>query len=641
MRTLVGPSQPRDSGRSRWASVSRHRAPWRALVTSLVLLLSAAACTGASTGKAAGSKPLRANLTSSVAAPPLIWDNDGSWGDTWSYNPFSPEFFGYLPGFALLPLAFPKPPESEAYVPEIAVSWTTTPSTVTVHLRRDARWQNGKPVTSQDVLTALLIDGANHNTLWQWVASARAAGPHTVVFDVAKGAPSKLLLNSVLGTSPVPTQEYGRYLVPGLEKDLVQYYALNNKNPTAAAASPEAKVMAAVLAKVEKFSPKTLVGDGPFQAVKITTQAALLRRSRDFWAASRIHVPEFEVLDFSGNGTVYPAMFSHQGDLTEADPTALQLQKWLRTKDAHYAVYPDYYAEGVYFNDHLYPLNLAGVRRALAYLINRPPEITLAYGTPQCRKRCAPPEDTVVTHPDGLLGVIGSQWLSRSQINSLDTYAYNPAKATRILDGLGFHKKGQWWYLPDGKQFVLTAYGPSGWDQTVEEMQIDASSFTKFGIKTTASAVEQPGYWTYQLKGQFDLDWGWTYTGELDPLAGLGSVLKGYNYVAAGERGIGFGPMATVPGLGRVNVPQALAEEASTVLPRSRTKQLVWDWARFINRQLPFLSVSDKNSTFAWSTAHYVDWPPRSNSYVWQALGYNYTGGWVVAMEDGYIRPRS
>lgn len=66
---------------------------------------------------------------------------------------------------------------------------------------------------------------------------------------------------------------------------------------------------------------------------------------------------------------------------------------------------------------------------------------------------------------------------------------------------------------------------------------------------------------------------------------------------------------------------------------------LTFDWARFINEQLPVLSWGDRKHPIAVSTVHYKDWPAKS-SWLWADVGTEESGGLLVMMERGYVRPR-
>jgi peptide/nickel transport system substrate-binding protein len=113
----------------------------------------------------------------------------------------------------------------------------------------------------------------------------------------------------------------------------------------------------------------------------------------------------------------------------------------------------------------------------------------------------------------------------------------------------------------------------------------------------------------------------------------------------AGDRGLGFGPTETVPGLGSVDVPATIGQESEQVGPGPQMDKLVYDWARLVNQQVPFITYATKVYQFPYSSQNFTDWPPvnsQGTSPLWDILGQgNITQGLTLMLEDGYIRPKS
>src|SRR5579875_2975907 len=161
------------------------------VVAGCIALLLSAACSGA--GSASGG-----NSTT------FVTDSPGGWGLTWSYNTFDPHFLGPLYSYAFLPLAIAKPTTIGDDIPELATSWSVDGSTITIHLRQNAKWQDGTAFTSRDVLTTLLLQGTNGNQIWGQVTDVRTPDAHMFVLDLQKNVPAHIVLSNVLGISPVP-----------------------------------------------------------------------------------------------------------------------------------------------------------------------------------------------------------------------------------------------------------------------------------------------------------------------------------------------------------------------------------------------------------------------------------------------------
>lgn len=588
-----------------------------------LLLSLLAACTGADGSGA------------TVGAKAFVTDSPGGWGLTWSYNNFDPHFLGPLYSYAFLPLAITKPTTIGDYIPELATSWSVNSSTITIHLRSGAKWQDGTPFTSKDVLTTFLLQGTNGNQLWAQITGAHTPNANTLVLDLRKGVPAHVVLGSALGISPLPASQYGKYVTPDLQQNLIaNWTTVQRQGPDAAAKTTAGKAVAAAFGRLAKFNPKTFVGDGPFQLKTATQHDVIMTKWRGFWDAAKIHVPEVDFIAFASNDDVYPAMFSHHLDLPAAAMPDPITQRWLHTSGAHLLTADNYSQFALYFNCRKAPYNDKRVRQAIAYIIDRNKMTQLAAGGKSPYYS--------IKYPTGLLHSVQRNWLTDAQLHSLRPYNHDLAKATSLLRSAGFTKKSDHWYTPQGQRWTLQIQGPAGWNDSMADVKVIANMLSDFGISASAQAVEQPGYWTYQYDGAFDLDWGWGGNGGLNPLAGARSVLGNLNYVTtgsyAGKPGIGYGPVVDVPGLGRVNVPQTLKAEVSSVDTGPQMRKLTWDWAQLINRDLPYLALDDKYSQLEYSTTHFGDWPPGS-SLLWKLMGLNQNGGVVAAMQQGFIRP--
>lgn len=587
----------------------------------------------AATGSARPGAESRLTTGQTSTTPFVYMDND-IFATTRSYNFFSPDFPYQAEYFSVLPLATQTSQTLSSYIPEVAESWQLHGQQLVVHLRH-LRWQDGRPVTSRDVVDSFLLSGVAATGVWQDLTQIQAPNASEVVFSLAPHVATVIAESLVLGTFIVPASEYARFVTPGLAKTVAQYYDLVRSNPSAAPNSGPGRAVNRDLQTLEKFQPPRIIGDGPFIWKNWTTSDALLVKSPTFYDAKRIHVPEFEFEEVAT-----PVNEGAVTDGTSAIDTAglpkSIYQKVLRTPNQHVYFPPGYTEQNLGFNSRHFPLNLVQVRQAIVYIIHRPQLIALVYGKKFSYH--------FVKYPSLVYYLAQPKYLTKSQIDSLNSYPYDPAKATSLLDSVGFHRKDGQWYLPDGKRFTLTIDAPSGFSNVILDYKVFATWLTKFGIKTTEVTSDEASYTSDMLQGQFEL--GQEYIGGyLDPLQFMAAALGTANdYISGGankgDPGIGFGPTMTVPGLGKVNVPDTIQAEADQVGPGPEMNKLVWDWARLVNKQLPMFSFGDRHYPLAFSTAHYVDWPPKSSSVLWILEAMNNHAGLVAMMERGYLRPR-
>lgn len=608
------------------------RRPWVTVAAAVaVTTLTLAAC-----GRNVSLRTTRAAGASSAAGSALTMATGGPWGSSWSFNPYSPEFPYNPAGFVYLNLALPRPPSMTGFVPELAQRWVVSGQKLTVYLRPGVRWQNGAPFTSTDVYDTILLDGTAGNAIWDDIRNVSTPSKSTVVLTVRPGKPAELAeVDLFNGVTPYPASVYGRFVTPTLKKDERAYYKENDTNPSAAAGMAAKASMDKVFQALAKFSPKKMVGDGPFKLTGITTAAVKLSKWSGFYRAAKVHVDAISYLNGTTNSGMYADLLSGRTEYSDVYLTPLITKRWLRVPNAHVARSPSF-SYTVVFNSHKYPLNNPTVRRALAYVLPRQKMTSFTYGTDHAGA-------VMTTHPDGLTPDVESQWLTKKQIASLSTYPVDPTKATRLLESVGFKKKGGRWLLPSGTPFTLTMTVPSSGSDEVSSFEVASTALTNFGIKTSVDAVSLAEQSADQYKGSFDLIIGGAFS--LDPLVEFDQQMgSGVNYITAGsykgDRGMGFGPTVAVPGLGRVNVPATLDAESASTPPGARMRQLTWDWARLVEQQMPFLQYASKVYWFAYSTDKFDDWPP-TGSEIWKIMGYTELPGLAYAMQEGYVRPKS
>lgn len=570
----------------------------------------------------------------------------GQWPGDISTNPYNPNVTPYL-NFALLGLAYlpyvPRPGPNP-YYPELASSWTATKSAILLHLRPDARWQNGTPVTSADIADSLLLAGADYNTAWASISSVVPMGPRTVEIRIKPHAVATNVLTSVLQMDILPKTQYGKLLPSGFQADLVRYWRLYNPlDPTtatinAAATSSPGKVIARVDKSLTSFSPSTFVGDGPYKLVRSSPAGLLYEKWNGWWDAKAIRMPWVEVEPMNvatQYGSLLSGKIDFEGGTYFTDPQVTVFTK----HDGHYFVIPEPVQEfSLLFHVKDYPFNLLAVRQAIAYLVDRTKLQRLLLSGSLLQNH--PP-----TPPDGISYTIGERYLSAKQLASLHAYRYNPGKAESLLKAAGFKKQAGAWYTPQGKPWSITIYGSSVGGIFSEAPIIIAKMLSATGIKATVDLVSSTVYTADQEAGDYAVSVNNVDSGFANPITYFAATFVGsqnypVTYSGTGtcsgcHEGIGIGPVSLVPGLGKVNIAAALNREELSA-PPSTWSQYVWDWARWINSNLPFIPLQDTDDHVVFSTNRYRDFPPKSHAWLWaSSIG---ASDFVVQMQQGYIR---
>lgn len=602
---------------------------WIVIIATVVSVsLLASACSSS----VKSSKPTTTPVSTSVLTVGL----PSAWNSTWSYNGYSSNFPGLFNYFVDQPLAVQQAPSITNFTPELASRWTASGNQVSVYLRQGAKWQNGQPVTSKDLYDTFLLDGAAGFSAWDAVTNVTMPSSHEVTFTLVPGTLPALfettLFSSVI---PYPSSQYGQFVTPTLKQMDLTYFKDVAAGATSLATTPAATTLQAVFKKVAAYSPSSMIGDGPFQLKAISTLSLNLAKWSGFYDANKIHVPAVRFLNASTNSIIYSWMFTGRAMFSDVYMPPNILTQWGHTPGGHVAA-PTAGEQQMIFNDHIYPLNIAKVRQALAYITPRAQMVKAAYGS------VSGAGGTVDPKPDGLMASIQGLYLSKSQIASLHSYSYSPAKAAALLTSAGFHKAGSTWMLPDGSPFTLSMTVVAAYSDIVTSFEVAAAAWTAFGIKTTETGVPKATWASYLHAGNFQVTNN--YMSNYDPLGGFNSDLgTAMNFSTSGnfkgQRGIGFGPTATVPTLGSVNVPATIGKEAALVGAGSQMRSLTWDWARLVNTQVPYLVFANKVFQFSFSTTKFTDWPPLTSG-LWSIMSNQKDAGLVLAMEEGFIRPK-
>lgn len=563
-----------------------------------------------------------------------------SWNATWSNNPYNVNgLINLQADFIYQRLAVQKYPSLTEYVPQLADTWSVTGDKMTVHIRSGTKWQDGTAVTSKDLYDTALLDGLRGDALWSDVTALSAPTKDTVVFTLRKGQPAALAYNDILNTVFVyPSSVYGKFVTPQLEKDIPAYFTAAQQDPTKATKMPGFARMNAAFKTLAAYKVDTLLGDGPFKLDSITTSQAKLTKWDGFYAADKIKVPGINFGNGS-NQTIYPQLFAGRADFSNVYLPPPILQRWSKTPDAHVAL-PPAFGFALSFNNARYPLNMTPVRQALAYVIPRQQMAEAAYGT---EKGAGGAWKKVSS---GISPTFESIYLTQQQVSSLNPYPVDPQKATSLLEGAGFKKSGGQWIMPNGKPFTLVFTANSETSDIVTSFNSAAKSLSDFGIKSSVNATSGAQQGADQSNGNFMV--GMNFITANNPLGMYQQMLGSINNFPslgnyAGKRGIGVGPKADVPGLGAVNIPATLDSEARNVAPGQQMKDLTWDWAQFVNQQVPYIWYATKVYQFSYSTNGYTNWPPvdaQGSSPLWDIIGANTSAGVVLAMEQGYIVPK-
>jgi len=344
-------------------------------------------------------------------------------------------------------------------VPWLARSWkwSNGNKTLTLALAHNAKWSDGKPLTSADVVYSLLagkqdpvMDRIGLTGAGNEVTSVSAKGRYGVVIKLSS-ADSQFIAATLNRQFVVP-----KHIWQGVSDP-------------------------------KSFLNPSPVGSGPFDVIsRFTTQDYVFAKNPHYWQAGQPKIPCVEYVQASSNDAALALIQSGQADWTHN--FVPNVEKAYVAKDPKH--FHAFYATTAYpvsltFDDTQYPYSLVVFRKALSLAIDRNSVSKLGeYGY-------APPTDAL-----GLSGLF-PKWVKdesiRAQAKALATY--NPAKAKSLLTGAGFTYKGSQLIDPKGNPVKLDIHVISGWSDWVASNQIITKNLQAIGIDSKVALEPDWGSW--------------------------------------------------------------------------------------------------------------------------------------------------
>lgn len=581
-----------------------------------------------------------AGLRPASAAKAAFVTNDWSITAGAPMNPLNGSGNYYL-GLDVLPLAIENPQVSgvNGWFPALASRWQVKLGgrEVIVHLQPKARWSNGRPVTATDVKDSAALYFLNGTMEASAIGSVRILNAHTVAFSEAPHSTYGEMARGVLSLNVLPASVYGRFLPKDIWTIIQRYQYTGTNAHQLALKQAATKQVTQLLNKVSAYAPPVDVSAGPYVVKTLTPAEVQLVKNPDFYDASRIRVPVVDLRLSTSNQQIWNWLESSQADLGATGGMSQAIVNKIASSGVTFYKVPDLSIAALMFNEHHAPYNLTAVRQAFAYIINRQ----------SVWKVGEPVGGYPIQHITGLTDAMAKEFLTPSQLSALNPYAYNPARAAKLLESAGFKKVHGTWHLPNGKPFTQTLYSVSGyndWDQGATVIQSELSGF---GIPTKVDLLTASEYTTDYEGGKLGLyinnvEYGPFINEAYTSFYGTGdgyNVLNGKltytadtgNYTALPER-------VTIPHYGRVN-PGQLTFELSKPLTKTTRDRLVSELATVSNEYLPGIPLWDYAQSGFVNMHQFTDYPPFKSG-VFQTVLVYYPGEVGIWQMMGYLKPR-
>lgn len=242
-------------------------------------------------------------------------------------------------------------------IPGVAESWQTKDNqTFVFHLRKDAKWSNGDPVTADDFVYSL-----------RRVVDPKTASPNVWYLKL-----TKIKNISDVAEGKKQLEELG---ITAIDKHTLQF-ELDSKVPYFVAMTGHTSMMPVHKATVEKrdrpwSDPKQFVGNGAFALDKwVVNERIELEKNLNYWDNADTHLSKVTYIPFENQSASINRYAVGEVDITADVPTHMA-QKLKKDYQQAYTSVPllctYYYA----FNTTRPPFDDERVRKAVSYSIMR------------------------------------------------------------------------------------------------------------------------------------------------------------------------------------------------------------------------------------------------------------------------------
>ena len=484
----------------------------------------------------------------------------------------------------------------------IGESYAIEDSVLTITLNASARWQNGEPLTSGDVIYSYGLH-KKYNThfshIWNVITSIEATGPTEVQCILSAENYNPLMVRDIIAS----VQILPKNLFEQLEKKAFEAVAQE------AGAAPG---NADVLDRIREFkNDKEPVGSGPYTLKSYTDDMITLKRVADYWGNSRYEgaqpAPAFIVHKAYASNDEFNAALE-AGDLDISQTFCAEIWKKFPSGVGTWFDKEPYYIPGIIpallMSVTKKPFSDVAFRRAAAHAIDYDKirrEAMYGYA-PRLRP--------------GIIVPFGAEksFFSKEDAKAFGTL-YDPEKARAILKKAGYrwNKSGMIDIKkPNGDPVVLYATCPKGWTDWEATINIAVEGMRAIGINVEAKFIEYPE-WDGNLKnGLFDFTMKTPLPEQAAslPWSRFDQIVSSQNMLPVGE------VMYRNEGRYRNEKADKLLATIPKLKDPAKLKNAYHEFNRLFMNEMPVIPLMYRPWFFyQFSTKHWTNFPTDNNPY--------------------------
>ncbi|HLO02600.1 MAG TPA: ABC transporter substrate-binding protein [Symbiobacteriaceae bacterium] len=482
--------------------------------------------------------------------------------------------------------------DTNSYEKQLAEDYTIDEAgkTVTVKIRKGAKWSDGTEVKADDALVYAYIGWGKSYAMWRYVDKVTKVDDYTVQYHMSNF--SSIGVRYILRSNPQPSSVYGDWAK--------KYQAFFDGGK--AKTSDEVK---ALNKEMDAFRPADYVSSGPFKMdTKSITEAQIsINKRADAWNSSSVKIDKIVVYNGDTEPSTPLVLNKTLDFVTHAFPPATEAQ--FKSMGLRIIRFPYYTGPAIFFNNKNETFQKVEVRQAIAHAVNRDEAGKVALGD----------SGKGVKEMSGMADALNKQWLPADVQSKLNHYEFDLKKADDLMVKAGYKKGADGVYADAaGKKLEFEFSVPSDFTDWAAAAENVAQQLTKFGIKTKVRGTLWSQYTTDMNDGKFSfgmLPWGST-----QPHPQFAYIADMITYNGGGKDegatpekpGQNFSVIQKYSG-GEINFNKAITESGfGTKLEEQRPA--VVKMAQAFNELLPIIPVFERYSNAPIQDgAHVTGWP--------------------------------
>lgn len=474
--------------------------------------------------------------------------------------------------------------------PMLADSYTQTNSSITVHLDPRAHWNNGTPITADDVLYTFKIDSllpTSRHDSWKFLKRITADEDNNITFHLAQKRNPLIILQAIAETSILPKAVFEPLLKS----------ARTGKGYS--------------MEKIQEFKNDSLpVVSGPYNLKTYSPDQIVLEREPNYWGkvkhGNQDPAPRFIIHSiYEDNTACNNAMAKGNIDVSSSYMPRI----WEKAKDSirAWSRAEPYHRPGsittLIIATQKEPFSDIAFRRALAHAIDY-----------EKIKAKAVSNYTPVIQPGFILPFgFESKFFNKEDASKFG-YNFSTEKARTILAQAGYSWNSEGRLLNKKKIPVrpINLECPQGWNDWEDAIRVIKETFSELGIEANEYFVDY-NTWDLDLRfGTFDLAMKTqsTRTTIASPWDRFDQIMSGVAYRPAGKN--------AYSNQGRYKNSRVMKwlSLIPTLIDEKELTQAYRELNKIFMETMPVIPVMYRPSEFyQFSTRHWTNFPTEENPY--------------------------